>query len=931
MAQAATTLDPLDHVARAVPTSTTAAQSPSDLATTALALATVDPEKAVVAAELARVAARTRRDWRAVSVASRARGVAELQLRRLDDAVADLRLAVSAARRARDVELVGQANMSLGPALMLRGQPTQGLAAVGRAIAGLRGVLAARARVQRSAMLQQLGRYDGSLDDVRAALPVLRRAGDHEWEVRALSNRSNVYVARRQLGLAEADLVRSQRLCDASGLALAGAYAVQNLGCVHAARGDIPAALECFDRAADRYSALGLEVGSLLVDRATALLSVRLLEEARDSAGGAVAALVAQHRAIELPEAQLILSTTALLQGEADVAAEAAAAATVALRKLGRTEWLPLARYAWLQARLAPARSSGEVAAEAGRAAIPSSRVRASAEQLEAAGWTVPALEARILAARTALKEGRRTAARRDLELAARARRAGPADARARAWLAEAMLRDAEGSRGGAKRALRAGLRVLDEHRLSFGAAELRAHVSVHRGAICEAGLMFALHEHDAAGVHWWGEKRRASADSVRSALPPDDPTLARLLADLRGTMTEIADARGKAKSAQGLVTRQVQLERSIRDFARLHPAVGATSVTPPPLAELAEELRGTALIEYVDDGSELFALTLVDGRSRLQPLGSVEEIQHALRHVPFALRRMVQPHGPRPQKTAIAVVDHAVEVFERRLLAPIGRSVGDRPLLVAPAGWLQGLPWSLLPSCRGRPVTVAPSVTLWRTARDRPKQDDGSVVAIAGPQLPGAATEAREVSALYPEAILLEGSEAVAAQVGSRMGKAATCHIAAHGTVRSDNPLFSSLLLDDGPFTVFDLEQLGATPRHVVLAACESGVSKVTPGQEILGLTAALLSRQTATVVAPVVAIDDAETTSLMVGYHRLLIAGRCPAEALAEVQAEHSRGDPRSRATAAAFLCLGVGNQNPHQPLRSVVSSGAARTSTR
>lgn len=146
-------------------------------------------------------------------------------------------------------------------------------------------------------------------------------------------------------------------------------------------------------------------------------------------------------------------------------------------------------------------------------------------------------------------------------------------------------------------------------------------------------------------------------------------------------------------------------------------------------------------------------------------------------------------------------------------------------------------------------------------------------------------------------------------------MGSATTCHIAAHGTVRPDNPLFSSLLLDDGPFTVFDLEQLGSTPRHVVLAACESGVSKVTPGQEILGLTAALLSRQTATVVAPIVAIDDAETTSMMLGYHRRLLAGRGPAEALAAVQAEHSRGDPRSRATAAAFICLGVGDQLPTQ----------------
>ena len=433
-------------------------------------------------------AARAGGDWSAVSVARRARGVAHMQLGRLEDAVTDLRAAIDAARRAGADDLAGEARMSLGPALMLRGQPTRGLAVVTRAVDDLKGRAAARALVQRAAMLQQLGRYDDSLADTRQALPTLRRVGDAEWEVRALSNRGNVYAARRQLSLAEADLVRTRELCLAHGLELAGAYAEQNLGCVQVARGDIPAALDCFAAAEQQYGSLGIDVGPLFVDRATALLGVRLLEEAREAAEQAVEVSRAQHQSVELPEAQLILSTTALLQGDADVADEAAAAATAAFRKLGRTEWLPLARYAQLQARLAPRRALGEDSATAAEPAVPASRIRAAAEQLEAAGWTVPALEARILAARTALDEGRRTAARRDLELAARARRSGPADARARAWLAEAMLREAEGSRGGAKRALRAGLRVLDEHRLSFGAAELRAHVSVHRGAICESG-----------------------------------------------------------------------------------------------------------------------------------------------------------------------------------------------------------------------------------------------------------------------------------------------------------------------------------------------------------------------------------------------------------------------------------------------------------
>ena len=801
--------------------------------------------------------------------------------------------------------------MSLGPALMLRGEPAPGLAAVGRAVLSLNGPAAARARVQRAAMLQQLGRFDDSLADVRAALPALRRAGDVEWETRALNNRSNVYLARRQLTLAHADLTRTQQLCKANDLPLAGAYAEQNLGCVQAARGDVPAALGHFAEAAQRYAELGIDVGTLFVDRATALLSVRLLEEARETAERGVEVSRAQHQSVELAEAQLILSTTALLQGDTDVAVTAATEAIASLRRLGRSEWLPLARYAKLQAQLAPSRDIEADSAFALRPTVPSSRIRSAADQLEAAGWTVPALEARLLASRIALQEGRTAAARRDLGRAARARRSGPADVRARAWLAEALLREAEGERAGAKRALRASLRVLEDYRLSLGASELRAHVSVYRSAPASMGLRLALEDRDPAAVHWWGERRRASADLLRPALPPTDPTLARLLEELRGTMTDIAQERGKGRTTQILVTRQAQLERAIRDFARRHPAAIAQTAQPTSLRELAGDLRDTALVEYVDDGSELVALTMVDGRAKLHRLGPSSQVRHALRHLPFALRRMVQPTGSRRPDAAIAVVDHAVEVFERRLVDPISSVLADRRLLVVPTGWLQGLPWSLVPSCRGRPVAVSPSATLWRTARDRPRSDDGSVVAIAGPRLPGALLEARAVADLHPGSTLLHGRDAVSTRVGAVIGTAAVCHIAAHGTVRPDNPLFSSLLLDDGPFTVFDLEQLGQTPRHVVLAACDSGVSKVTPGQEILGLTAALLARQTATVVAPVVSIDDAETTTLMVGYHQRLRAGRDPASALAEAQLDHDDRDPRSRATAAAFICLGVGDQ--------------------
>lgn len=74
---------------------------------------------------------------------------------------------------------------------------------------------------------------------------------------------------------------------------------------------------------------------------------------------------------------------------------------------------------------------------------------------------------------------------------------------------------------------------------------------------------------------------------------------------------------------------------------------------------------------------------------------------------------------------------------------------------------------------------------------------------------------------------------------------------MAAHGHVRADNPLFSSLALADGPYTVYDLEGLTQTPHHVVLAACDTALAHVTAGEEILGLSATLLAKGTASLVA--------------------------------------------------------------------------------
>jgi CHAT domain-containing protein len=358
------------------------------------------------------------------------------------------------------------------------------------------------------------------------------------------------------------------------------------------------------------------------------------------------------------------------------------------------------------------------------------------------------------------------------------------------------------------------------------------------------------------------------------------------------------------------LIARQVLLEQAIRNHCRAVDQDGREIVAPPGVPELTFALGDAVMVEFIDLAGEVSAVTISNGRSRLHRLGlTTAALRQHLTHLPFALNRLAQRSSRTGQQAAAeAVVERSARELDRLLLGPLSRAIGDRSLVIVPMGWLQSVPWALLPSCRGRPVTVAPSAALWHTAVRRRRQSD-AVVVVAGPGLPGATSEAAAVGSLYPGATVLAGRSASAAGVGAAIDRAGIAHFAAHGLARRDNPLFSSLLLADGPFTVYDLERIADTPHHVVMAACSAAISQVTAGEEILGLAAALLNQQTATLVAPVVLIPDAESEAVMVTYHRELRRGSPPAVALATAQSAHRGADLATMACASSFICLGAG----------------------
>ncbi|MDQ1659854.1 MAG: hypothetical protein QOD41_4937 [Cryptosporangiaceae bacterium] len=875
--------------------------SPAAVAAEALRLVGSNPSRAIALAD--EVIAAAGEHPLAASAAWRARGIAHRELHQLDAALEDMGHAIRCAEVAESRQAIAEAQMTLVSVHAERGEMRQALAVSEHAAAGLRGAPAARMRVQRGAMLCRLGQFTEAMDEFRAALPVLKRAGDEVWEARTLENRGNARAYLGELREADADLRRAETLFLGTGHQLYAADAVWNRGFVAARFGDVPLALTHFDTAEARYAEQGVPAPEILLDRCDVLLSAGLHAEALSSAESALETAGSTRTSLEA-EAYLALAQAALAAGDRPRAREAAREAVEMFTAQDRQSWATVARYVLLRCEDTTAATE-----EALREAL------STADDLAKAGWLVQELDARIIAARIALRRGDTVRGRYQLEQASGAKRTGPMEVRTRAWHAEALLRLAGGDRSGAERALRAGLRALDQHRATLGATELRVHAAVHGEELAKLGLQLALADGAPVKVLRWVERWRAGALRYRPVRPPDDSVLADLLAELRRISAREEQKRLNGQQPQGLRKERLAIEREVQtrvrhaigDRARL----GASSMAISPEV-LASSLGARALVEFLAFSGQLMAVTVHRGRVRLHELGSAAAAQQVLAEIRFALRTVAVGATDAIRSAARTLLERQARNLDARLLGPVIAALGDAELVLVPSTTLHDVPWALLPSCTGRPVSVVPSATLWDRANAAPGPiPGGRVTLVGGPGLANGYEEVRALAASYPTATLVANGDATVAGVVTALDGASVAHIAAHGTVRADNPFFSALQMHDGPLTVFDLERLAAPPALVVLPACQSGVTVARPGDEILGLSAALLALGTRSLLATVAPVPDHGTMELMLALHERLRAGEAPAYALAAAQkAVLSSADPDTFAAAAAFTCFGAGS---------------------
>lgn len=773
-------------------------------------------------------------------------------------------------------------------------------------------------------ILLRTGRTAEALDQFNRAIPLLERAqenGADEAELFAGSfmNRGLAYTALGQPGPAERDMRRCITLAYEAELPMLEAKAQSNLGDIALLTGDVPGALEWYEIAERTFRRLfpGL-VPRTQIDQARALLAAGLADEAARHLDEALPELLQHKITQDLAEAEVTRAAAALLQGDLKLAKQLAGSAQRRFLKRGSEPWAEVAA-------LTKFRTEAN-AALAGQGTAAPSKAAALADRLSQVGLTDESAMARMLGVRLMLRRGEVDTAESLLVEVPPPRKIAPIDHRMLLRLCRAEVALAKGQTRRALAQARAGFDELGAARDRMGGLDLMCGTAVHGFELGRLAVNLVLDstttEADARRLLAWQERTRAQVYRYEPLPAIDDPDLADRVTELRTVLRMVQQARLERRSSAHLERRIGALQREVSRLGWHTSHWGKPRPVSSP-EEVVERLDDRVLISFVGPSEDLSAVVVSGGRTRLVRLGQKEQFLETARQLHADLDALAPDDLIAPLVAAVTQsAQHRIDVLDRLLFGPDGipgELIDGRELVVLPFGELYSVPWGSLPSLRGRPVSVAPSATAWVSAAE-PATTNGSVVLVRGPDLPESVSELDQLREVYPNATVLEGEHATAANVLSAMDGAKLVHIAAHGTHETANAMFSRLELADGPLLAHEVARLHRPPAHIVLAACELALSHIRPGDEPLGFAGAMLASGAHTVVAAVTrvghrsaamtmtdyhrrlasrtVVDLAET---MTDYHRRLVSGARPARALAEATA----ADPLRR----PFILLGAG----------------------
>jgi CHAT domain-containing protein/Tfp pilus assembly protein PilF len=236
-------------------------------------------------------------------------------------------------------------------------------------------------------------------------------------------------------------------------------------------------------------------------------------------------------------------------------------------------------------------------------------------------------------------------------------------------------------------------------------------------------------------------------------------------------------------------------------------------------------------------------------------------------------------------------------------LIEPALPHIRGKELLLVPHDVLHYLPFQALMSSQGKylvqdyPIYYLSSASLMQFTREKRRAGGERALVMGNPSLGDEAynlrfaeREAKEVASVYPQSAVFLRAEASKTRVMSLSPKYDMLHFAVHAELNEEDPMSSALLLapeggGDGRLKVGEIFSLNLKTNMVVLSACETGLGKLSNGDELVGLTRAFIYAGTPSIVTTLWKVNDRASYELMREFYQHLKTAK-KSEALRQAQ---------------------------------------------
>ncbi len=721
---------------------------------------------------------------------------------------------------------------------------------------------------------------------LRAAIPLLLAEPTAlDAAARALGNLGNCEMVLGNLTEASDRYEHAIRLGREHGETIVAIGCQQNLGYVAMLRGDYPLALAALDDARAAYEGIDApsrNFSTLFHDLAEVRRLAGLGPESVDAATISLSIVVDGGNTERIAEARYQLALCCLDDGRVAEARQMASLADEAFRGASRTLWSQRCALIELESVIADPAPDTETLDRAAR----------SIGGLVELGWTSLAVRISNGVAFAAWKSGDVSAARHLAAVPTPDHQLPILDA-LELEFRDAILATSEGS--DPMPALRRGRVLVSEHGNRLRDPELRARATRLGHRFRQLGLGSAIERGEAEMALGVEEMWRRNAGPAR-LISAADPQVAAAAETLRRYVVEHPDHAVSVDESAEIHRLEHELRR--RSFRSSHDLERATVDGDFDPSDLVARLGGRHLVELFDVREELWAVDVGGGSMTLRRIGPTEVVLAEADQLRRRLGRLLRP-GLTPARLETRWGQLVVDA--RRFAERIGIAQLRGDVVIAPTPSLRAVPWSLVTLDIGA-VTVAPDATTWARGVERVVLDDVGV--LIGPRLEHGEADGAELLRRFSGVTVVSGAQSTGRALADLAGRTQLLHIAAHGEFRSDNAWFSALELADGPFTLYDLEDVAA-PDLVTLAACDTGRTAVD-GAELTGVAPAWIHAGSRRVLAPICPVPDLEASTFAGRYYRALI-GSSPERALRAVLVESLDNEVIERATAAAFVTYG------------------------